>query len=67
MRRYDAQRARRRDRYAARTHAQREAERRAAHGEGEPVAAHQPEHLTGCLRCFIARGQEREGGQEATR
>lgn len=66
MRRYDAQRARRRARYAAGSHTQREAERRAARGGNGPIAAHQPEHLTGCLRCMVARMQD-DGGQEATR
>lgn len=29
----------------------------------EPVEAHDPEHPTGCLRCFVARGQQAAGGQ----
>lgn len=26
--------------------------------ELEPVEAHDPAHVTGCLRCFVARNQE---------
>lgn len=28
----------------------------------EPVEAHDPEHSTGCLRCFVARGQQQRPG-----
>lgn len=55
--------ANRRRRYSARARELREQERRHAELQPalEPVVPHEPPHETGCLRCFVARGQEHRG------
>lgn len=57
--------AKRRRRWAPRANQIREHERRyaALQPDVEPVVAHDPPHLTGCLRCFVARGESAGGNR----